>query len=445
MNRKKIGIIGIIIVVVLIVITIYFCKDSQDSVFTTYYEGGKYNIEKKVNTPKLASGMKAVKWINEEIISIENPKEDSTWYDYENKQWANAMTEDGSLWIWIPRYAYQIENGYHTKDAGKINVKFLISTTNEAEDITPDYSNISGNEKWIIHPAFSNTKSSLGIGCDMEIEGFWVAKFEAAQGDVQSNIKYGTNGTKTNLKVNTMGTKMNYPIFKAGMPSVNYTNSNDMYVMSRSLTVEGNPYGFNSEEIDSMQITNTQWGAIAYLTQSKYGTNGEELEVNEYSLEGITKNATAQTGGENYIKNVKQSSTFNVYGIYDLSGGAWERVSAILDNNHKYLQIYDYRLVKNKDTRYVDKYTVAEEDTAEKNYQVNSNKYGDAMWEVSNSSEGNNAWNNDCSIYPTQGTCIIRRGGNYLDGEKAGIFATYISAGCETNANSSYRVTLINN
>ena len=23
------------------------------------------------------------------------------------KKWANAITEDGSMWVWIPRYAYQ--------------------------------------------------------------------------------------------------------------------------------------------------------------------------------------------------------------------------------------------------------------------------------------------------------------------------------------------------
>ena len=27
---------------------------------------------------------------------------------YENKKWANAKTEDGSMWVWIPRYAYKV-------------------------------------------------------------------------------------------------------------------------------------------------------------------------------------------------------------------------------------------------------------------------------------------------------------------------------------------------
>ncbi len=27
------------------------------------------------------------------------------------------MTEDGSMWVWIPRYAYNITSGYHQSGA----------------------------------------------------------------------------------------------------------------------------------------------------------------------------------------------------------------------------------------------------------------------------------------------------------------------------------------
>ena len=39
-----------------------------------------------------------------EIITEESENfDESLWYSYENRKWANAQTEDGSLWVWIPR------------------------------------------------------------------------------------------------------------------------------------------------------------------------------------------------------------------------------------------------------------------------------------------------------------------------------------------------------
>ena len=35
------------------------------------------------------------------------------------RKWANAKTSDGSMWVWIPRYAYSITSGYHSSSAGK--------------------------------------------------------------------------------------------------------------------------------------------------------------------------------------------------------------------------------------------------------------------------------------------------------------------------------------
>ena len=43
---------------------------------------------------------------------VKTTKEDKDWYSYENKKWANAETQDGSMWVWIPRYAYRINSEY---------------------------------------------------------------------------------------------------------------------------------------------------------------------------------------------------------------------------------------------------------------------------------------------------------------------------------------------
>ena len=41
------------------------------------------------------------------------------------------------------------------------------------------------------------------------------------------------------------------------------------------------------------------------------------------------------------------SSTGTIYGIYDLSGGSWERTSAMINNKEKNLYIYGNELMKN--------------------------------------------------------------------------------------------------
>ena len=71
---------------------------------------GSWNSTKKVNSPQLMDGMIPIYWDNDgkEIkVTAEN---ENNWYDYENQQWANAKTQDGSYWVWIPRYAYEIES-----------------------------------------------------------------------------------------------------------------------------------------------------------------------------------------------------------------------------------------------------------------------------------------------------------------------------------------------
>ncbi len=67
---------------------------------------GSYNDEKGVNTPKLGTGMTPIKWNGSSWVNTTG--NDPDWYDYTAKKWANAKTSDGSMWVWIPRYAYSI-------------------------------------------------------------------------------------------------------------------------------------------------------------------------------------------------------------------------------------------------------------------------------------------------------------------------------------------------
>ena len=86
-----------------------------------------YLDNKKVNSPKLSRGMIPIKWDENQSAWVVCDVNDN-WYNYDNtKQWANVMLSDGkyksdtvkigqvvseselgSMYVWIPRYAYQI-------------------------------------------------------------------------------------------------------------------------------------------------------------------------------------------------------------------------------------------------------------------------------------------------------------------------------------------------
>ena len=152
--------------------------------------GQTYIIDKGVNKPALMAGMKAIKF-TEPSESAKGEVKDSSvsatdWYDYNSKKWANAQTEDGSMWVWIPRYAYKI-NSNQTCD-----IKFLIGTTDNYYDENGQIQTakrchgenelVDTSTGYTVHPAFTDeTKINYrNSGWDRELTGIWVAKFEAS-------------------------------------------------------------------------------------------------------------------------------------------------------------------------------------------------------------------------------------------------------------------------
>ena len=91
-----------------------------------------------------------------------------------------------TFFVWIPRYAYSITQGYkqvmdETKNetTGKIEVKFLVGSTNSDKNNTvykKDYDattlNAGDVTPMIVHPAFT-------FG-NKELTGIWIAKFETS-------------------------------------------------------------------------------------------------------------------------------------------------------------------------------------------------------------------------------------------------------------------------
>ena len=365
---------------------------------------GNYNASKGVNTPKLGSGMTPIKWNGSSWVNTTGSDKD--WYDYTAKKWANAKTSDGSMWVWIPRYAYSITSGYHSSSAGNIDVEFMKGLTNETSTGRKSFNNASGQGNWNIHPAFNYGQT---------VSGIWVAKFEASPEGATtnpSNSEYDGTGKKLQVKPG-VSSWSNIAIGNAYTVCLNYNSI-----------------------LNSHMMKNDEWGAVAYLSKSKYGKNAEVT---------INDNSSYYTGGGSgnaYVTNVGQSTTGTVHGVYDMSGGAWEYVAAYVNNGNSNLTNYGSSLV-NGDAKTKNVYNKASSDNNTNNYNANSGKYGDAVYETSaNGNSSSSSWYGDYSYFPGASYPFFLRGGSYGGGAGAGVFYFLGESGL-SYSNYSFRPVLV--
>ena len=164
-------------------------------------------------------------------------------------------------------------------------------------------------------------------------------------------------------------------------------------------------------------MKNDEWGAVAYLSKSKYGKNAE-VDINSDS-----SYYTGGGSGNAYVTNVGQSTTGTVHGVYDMSGGAWEYVAAYVNNGNSNLTNYGSSLV-NGDAKTKNVYSKGSSDSRDNNYSANSGKYGDAVYETSaNGNASSSSWYGDYSNFPITSNPFFLRGGYYDGGTSAGVFS----------------------
>ena len=372
---------------------------------TTSTDPEWYNYGTEVNAPKLGTGMTPIVY-----EGANKPTE---------KKWANAITEDGSMWVWIPRYAYSITSGYHSSSTGTIEIKFLKESSNVAYDGTSTWDNVSGQGKWNIHPAFNYGQ---------EVSGIWVAKFEASpEGATTDETNSQYSGTDKKLQV------------KPGVSSWRSITISNIYDVCKN---------YNSA-LNSHMMKNDEWGAVAYLSKSKYGKQNEEVWINNSSsyITGSAGNSASASGNTGTTtdytstQGVKASTTGTVYGVYDMSGGAWEYVAGYVNNGHGNLTNYGSSLV-NGDAKTKNVYSKASTDNNTNNYNANSSKYGDAVYETSTNGSGSTSWYGDYSYFPNSSSPFFERGGNCNDGTGAGVFYFSNDNGV-SYSNYSFRPVLV--
>ena len=332
--------------------------------------------ESGANAPELTNAMIPVYYDETNNVwkkaDKSNSKEEYKWYDYDNKIWANAVTVTetnrstylsakagteipmnaiNTMWVWIPRYTYtylstntpeeiniKFEKG--TTSSGTISCKDAINQTNSdgktISEICTDTTNnglVAGTSTYT-HPAFWWDKNDDSIrDKDEELTGIWVGKFEVSSDTACAAGTSATVGENCNLTTIRPKIVPNVTSWTGAMVG---TFFNGIYKMRES----GNQYGFSTTD-ETHMMKNMEWGAVAYLYHSKYGrcTNGkcEKIGINNCSKHitgignyaGTSESDDTCTNSENQYNNTRgklASTTGNVYGIYDMSGGAEDYV-----------------------------------------------------------------------------------------------------------------------
>ena len=394
-----------------------FTKTSTNIIEATVGEL-KNNIDTSgANSPVLASNMIPVYYdeTNDVWKKADVNNKDSTyqWYSYNSTgdkkgMWANAVTvkeanrqtylnanvgtpismdDITTMWVWIPRFNAVTPSNYNggTKaNPGAIDVSF-----------------VKQNETAIDAFTFG----------DKELSGFWYGKFEIG-GTLASSC---TNETCNVSNI----------VVKPNVSSLRNQTVSSFFYASRSMEQTGNSFGFVSSEVDTHMSKNNEWGAVAYLTQSIYGrctsnTTCTEVGINNNTsyITGIgdkpsSTASSVKTNTYNTISGKNASTTGNIYGIYDMSGGAWDYVMGVYKKT-----ISDSGFRSLPDIKYYNNYT-------------ESSYTGHAISETK-------GWYNDqsFSVYFSVSPWFIRSC-FYDDGELSGVFAFYGSSGINGNNRAS--------
>ena len=408
-----------------------------------WYSYGNSNV----NEPKLKGNMTPIRYIG---VVAEGANT--------TNNWANAITADGSMWVWIPRYAYKItyytDSNYTTTTTnktqyGKIDVAFvkyengqnIFLNSTDSGEITSDPTEVgAGTEKWLVHPAFINDSSNnfANGGWDRELSGIWVGKFEATGTKTKDSDE---NVTEATISV------------MPGVSALRGMKIKDQFKYAKLATFGES---VSAENLGSHMAKNSEWGATVYLAYSKYGTNGYDV--------GKNSSDNYYTGGTNtqtniYSINYGQSTTNNPYGVYDLRGGSYEYAASYVNygSSDSNLSIYggttsgdlygssDEQFTSTKyKTVYIASGT-SESDSYNLLVTGNTTKKGDAVYETSTNYQNSTSWNNGTgnsadSYFPHVTHSFFLRGGD-SSYQHTGMFSFGNNAGHSFNV-YSFRLIL---
>ena len=267
-------------------------------VFIALYSGDKVEFQRIpnldgtcANKPELYNNMIPVTYSNGEwVVSDENNNtEGNLWYSYKAGRWANSVVvansnkykEAGEIiddkdvlgyYVWIPRFRYKLWNaeGGHTDSYNAYDEGIEIIFENGLNTVSS-----SKNNEYTTHPVFGDN-----------LRGFWISKYELSKdGDTYKHVP-GVESYRGD-------TLDNYQSIGGSL--------NDTYKL-------GN-------DIETHMVNNLEWGATLYLSHSPYGVcSGDgcsKIDINNTYISG---------------NNKQDTTTRNVYGVYDMAGASGEYV-----------------------------------------------------------------------------------------------------------------------
>ena len=307
------------------------------------------------------------------------------------------------MYVWIPRYKYKLFNVSGSNISAKmIEVEFESANTAKSSG--------TQNNEWLTHPAFTFGTT--------ELNGIWVGKFESSNST--SDVKIVPN--VSSLRSQTIGS---------------------MFNASRAIETTAK-YGLSSSEVDTHMMKNMEWGAVAYLTNSKYGryestgsciSSGCEVWINSNSNYTTGCAGSSVSAGSSSLCNqwntstgVNASTTGNIYGIYDMSGGAYEYVMGNMTDSSGNFYPASSGLSQ-PESKYYDLYTYG---TSNSDYL--RGHLGDATRETNN-------WNSDYTSFIASYAPWFVRGGLNTDQALGGIFHFHDLNG-RAHDSYSFRITI---
>ena len=453
--------------------------------YTIYYDGQNANVlyaDSILNgaDPQLEGELVPIVFKNKKVYKADISKK---WYSYEDKKWANAVILFGKdnykagdyidesaikeYYVWIPKYSYRLWNvNNNTNNMEKpIEIVFGSKAKTTGEN----------NGDMYVHPAFENFGT----------QGIWVGKFETSYNEETYTNSSTFLSQNPNYEVATDPANI---IIKPSVRSLTNKNVSEYHTLL-----------YNSHrDLNSHMMTNMEWGAAAYLTYSIYGRCDSDscTEVtnnnvntgtygNEKIFSGQWENGTTITGcaadnigdAVNSItdldkinkydtkKGMLASTTGNITGIYDMSGGTWEYVMGVLadsngiifsgrnsEYNSNFKGIYgcpecdddtsgiteNIEGLDMPDSRYYNIYKNNYELSSDIWYIYSEGILGDATKEVAILNDSYvEKWFDDDPYFVTPQYPWLSRGGNWAAGTGAGIFNMQRSYGNAFKRSSS--------
>lgn len=302
-----------ILLIIIVVVGLIFITAPTDEALT-----GKPAPEThwvKADTTKIADNVTID--LDENLIPVRNIDDknanDEYFANYAEQKWANAISvkpetldkyknaEDKTAidlndvtawWVYLPRFEYRVQRLSENDSAvspALFDVAFQKNTDNfDVAEKTGDYQT---------HPAFDYSN------------GVWIGKFE-------------TSGTPDNFSI--------LPNQKS------LTNISFMDLRNKAST---DSFGLNS--LNAEFADDNIWGAVAIFTTSKYGAGLNKVQPNtngtivtgcgpategntDIYYGGLNCNANHENSSWSSKLGLLSSTTHNIYGIYDMAGGASE-------------------------------------------------------------------------------------------------------------------------